>query len=204
MYADAEAVIKLQPDSATLNCGIVSNGSDVQTLRKYAQATAAQVLEYCKKQGIAEKNITVGFLTIEPISLEAAKKENTYNVQQDISIVIEDLSKYDSFLADILELGVNRIQSVNLQVKDIEKYKAQARELAVEKAKAKVEELVKKAGLDIVKINSVSETNQRYMPAVKSADNINLHADVYIDNTQTLSYGSVFVRANIVVTYEVK
>lgn len=204
IYADAEAVIKLQPDSAVLNCGIVSKGSDFLALKKAAGETVAKVIEYCKNNGIAEKNITVEFMTIEPVSLAAAKKENTYNVEQDISIVIEDMSKYETIMSDILGLGVNRIKNVNLRVNDIEKYRTQARELATERAKAKIEELVNKSGLKIIKINNVSETNQRYMPPVKIADNSEQLTDIYIDNAQDLSRGSVFIRSNITMSCEVK
>lgn len=133
------ATVYAVPDQAVLSFSIVSrekNLSDVKTMHDSALQKTNALFDTYK---IEQKDITAENLTIHPrYSYNTDSPQFLYyEIQQNMSVSITDLEQYESFLTDLLNSGIDRINDVRFSAKDIAKYKNDARIAAVKAAEEK-------------------------------------------------------------------
>jgi uncharacterized protein YggE len=155
-----------KPDIANLTVGVKTE----------VKATAAEavkentkkmneIIKALKDLDIDEKDIKTVNYSLNPSYDWSTSRQRLlgYEVSQNVTIKIRDLDKIGETIAKTTEKGANQIGNIEFTIDDENELKAQARDLAIEKAKAKAEDIVKKTGMKLGKIINVYE-NQYYAP----------------------------------------
>ncbi|MDR3113273.1 MAG: SIMPL domain-containing protein [Endomicrobium sp.] len=161
---EADAIVLVKPDKVVLGLGVFTKGKNLLETRKKNSAIVKKSIEYCKQCGISEKDIQTGYLNVRPEYRTYESSETNFTIEQRLTVVLEDISKYDEILTELLSFGVNRVNDVNFQINDVKKYRNEARKLAITAAKAKAEFLSKEAGFKLENIISMSDFTNEFYP----------------------------------------
>ncbi|MCK9345185.1 MAG: SIMPL domain-containing protein [Candidatus Pacebacteria bacterium] len=80
-----------------------------------------------------------------------------YEVSQTVTIKVRDLEKVNTLVDGLAGAGVTEMQGPNFAIDNEDSLKAEARKIAIDKARAKAEVLARDLGVDLVRIVSFSE-----------------------------------------------
>jgi uncharacterized protein YggE len=155
-----------KPDIANLTVG-------VKTEVKPTAAEAVKentkkmndIIKVLKDLGIEEKDIKTLNYTLNPSYDWSTSRQRLigYEVSQNVTIKIRNLDKIGDTIAKTTEKGANQIGNIEFTIDDENELKAEARDLAIEKAKVKANEMAKKTGMKLGRVINVYE-NQYYAP----------------------------------------
>ena len=118
-----EGIVYVTPDVVNISISIEREGLDLKNLRQKNSEEVAKVLETLSKE-LPKENFQTSYVSLYK---DDYNKINKYRVLQNITIKLEDISKYDSLMNAIFDAGVNRINSVSFDVKNKEKHLQDAR-----------------------------------------------------------------------------
>ena len=113
-----EGIVYVTPDVVNISISIEREGLDLKNLRQKNSEEVAKVLETLSKE-LPKENFQTSYVSLYK---DDYNKINKYRVLQNITIKLEDISKYDSLMNAIFDAGVNRINSVSFDVKNKEKH----------------------------------------------------------------------------------
>src|SRR3989344_2566436 len=144
----AEGKVMASPDIARISFSVVSEGANPKTLADRNNEKINKAIDFIKSQGIDEKDIKTTQYNLSPRYEYDEKTKKTfisgYTLTQTVSIKIRDLKKVGDILAGLPPLGINQIGSISFEIDDEEKYLAEARSIAFDKAKEKAKEMAEK------------------------------------------------------------
>ena len=124
-------------------------------------------------------------------------KTHKYLVSQTIKIKLEDLTKYETIMDALFEVGVNQINSVTFDIDDNVRAKLlqDVRIAATDDARKKALLYATSLDQNIGKALAIKETNLRDItPVLKIRGNAS--------SDPTLALGSIFIDSQITVTFE--
>lgn len=204
----ADAVVRVKPDKVVLNMAIISRGKNLRETKKTVSDIIKKSISYCRQQEIPEKNIGTNYIRISPeYSSQKSLSESYFEVEQSLSIILEDLSKYEDVVTALLDFGMNRIRSIEFQVTDLKKYRNEARRLAIAAAKERAEFLAAGAGIKLGRIRNISDQSRSFYPvgyASNVSQNMQQGGSSSDSDLGSLAPGMISIRADIVLTYEIK
>ncbi len=160
------------PDTAVFSFSIIESGKTVKGAQDKAAVKINAVIDAVKKMGVAEKDIkTIGYYSNPkyeysstvctqsyPNYCPPSKQVLTgYEVSQSISVKVRKTDTAGAILAKVGELGAGNISGLDFTIDDVDKVQAEARDKAIQDAKAKAEVLAKSLGVKLKKIVSFSE-----------------------------------------------
>jgi uncharacterized protein YggE len=159
--------VKVKPEVATTTVGVEALAPTVDAAMEDAQARMDAVLAALKKLGIAEKdiqtsNFSINFERTQTSVPESTKTESTqpagfYRVSNMVSITIRDLEQVAAVLDAAVKAGANNVWGITFGLDDTDALEVQAREAAVEDARARAESLAKLTGVTVGDVIAVSE-----------------------------------------------
>jgi hypothetical protein len=133
------------------------------------------IISFLKSKNIEEKDIKTTNFSINPVyNWDPKTGERTttkYEATQGITVKIRDTSKSGEIISGATEKGANDISNLSFVTDDNEAVKDQARQIAIENAKAKAKILEQQLGVKMVKIVNFSEGS--YEPTTSSYDSYN-------------------------------
>ncbi|MBL8029998.1 MAG: SIMPL domain-containing protein [Candidatus Doudnabacteria bacterium] len=210
MTVSAEGKVKAVPDMATVTLGVVSQGSSAADVQSQNSQKINKIVEFIKQQGVNKDDVSTSQFNVYPRYDYAKGTEITgYEARQTITVKVKGVDESTDSLGKILSgaasNGANEVNGVNLSFEDADNLRQEARQLAIEKAKLKAEELAKTAGIRLGKVISVSEDPAGYnMPYY--ADGFGGGAGVMMEKAASpnIEPGSQDVVAQMNVVFEVK
>lgn len=156
-----EGKVTIEPDIARANIGVEVSGNTVADASAESKALIQAIVTVMEEQGIAPKDIQTSNFNIyaERYGPEGplADDEIQYRVNNMVMVVIRDLDRVGDILDAAIEAGANSIYGVTFQVEDPSSVESDARQRAVEDARAKAEELASLTGVGIGNVISISE-----------------------------------------------
>ena len=197
---NGEGKVKVTPDIAVITLGVQNNGKDAKEVKTQNDIVIDKVLKYIKKFNIPASDYQTTQVSLNK-NYDYEKKKYTYEANQTITITLKDLSKYDLFMMDIMETGINRIDGVEFKSSKIEQFETEARKKALLNAKKKAEDYLSVLpGQKLGKAILISDNSSTYYPrpvlyakgAVMSET-----ADV----RETLAVGEIEVISNVNVSF---
>lgn len=201
------------PDVAIVSFAIVSQDKNLSNAKQKNDNTLKKINSIFDGYKIEQKNITLGRLNINPrYSYRHEPAEFLYyEITQDISISIEDLNNYEPFLTDILNSGIDRIYNVEFSVKDIKKYKTDARIAAVKAAEEKAAILCSAANNGgkklstgkILQINEIPQQHRNYSGMMQNIKAYDEEKEGMPDNGVT-PIGQIQVNSQIEIVFRLK
>ena len=152
--------VSVVPDIAMVNIGVRTEADDVNDALSGNTAQANAIAETLKDLGIDEKDIQTSNFNVYPADRYnpmTGEVEGRYFVVENTVIVnVRDLTKLGDVLSAVVDAGANNIYGISFGVEDREAAVTEARELAIQDAKAKAEAIAEAAGVvlgDLLSIN---------------------------------------------------
>lgn len=189
-------------------------------LRTGAKKTAAEATADSTKKmneimteltalGIEEKDIKTSNYNLNPVynyTNDRGQELIGYEVSQNVSVKIRDLSKIGDVISKTTEKGANQIGNISFTIDDEFELKNEARALAIEKAKEKAALIAEQSGMKLGKITGVYENSNDYQP-VMAYSNAKLEMSMQVGDAlvaPSIQAGQNEVRVEVSLTYEIK
>lgn len=196
-----EGKIKVVPDIAVIQLGVQNNGKDAKEVKTLNDVTIEKVIKYIKKFNIPASDYQTAQMSLNK-NYDYDKKKYSYQANQTICVTLKDISKYDAFMMDVMDTGINVINGVEFKSSKIETYETEARKKAILNAKKKADDYVsvlpgQKVGKAII-ISDNSFTNYPqpvYMTKGWAAD------EAAGAPRETLAVGEIEVVCNVNVSF---
>ncbi len=204
-----QAEVMVVPDEAVFNLRAVTLDKDLIAAQKKNDEVVRKVLALAKDYRIPPEMAQTDHISLEErySDEEATRKPSVflgYAVTKRISIVLRDVSKAESLLADIFKSGVTRIESVDFRTTQSRKYKDQARALAIKAAQEKASTLAREIGQSIGKAYSITEEGR--IPYGGSANTTNFVGNFgggsYSEDQSTIALGQIVISARVIVRFQ--
>ncbi|TSD02920.1 MAG: hypothetical protein Athens071416_439 [Parcubacteria group bacterium Athens0714_16] len=157
------------PDIATFSFTVSEKAKTVKEAQEAVTKKMNGILESLKNSEIDEKDIATGGYNIYPeydyekincFAYPCPQGKSIivgYNVSHNITLKIRDLDKVGSILTDLGGLGASDVSGVSFSIDKQDELKTQARDMAIENAKTKAEELASALGVKLVRVVNYSE-----------------------------------------------
>jgi uncharacterized protein len=205
-----QAEVMVVPDEVAFNLSVVTTDKDLLSAQKRNDEVVKRVLALARDYKIPETSVQTGHISLDEkfTDEEATRKPPVflgYEVTKQIAIILRDVTKAESMLADIFKSGVTRIASVEFRSTQTRKYKDQARALAIKAAQEKANALAKEIGQTIGKAYTITEDG--VIPYSNYAANTirgRGFAGEFSDAESTVALGQISVTAKVLVSFELK
>jgi len=201
-----EGKVTAVPDIAEVSLGIVTSKVKVADAQKENTTKMNQLIKELKGLGIADKDITTNNYSIYPTyDYNTGRQTLTgYQVSQNVTVKIRDLSKSGDVLALAGKSGVNQLGGLSFTIDDPQKLQQQAREKALLDAKQKIQALADVAGVKLGKLVSFTESgNAVPYPRMMYGEMKAISSDTSAAPAPDIQVGSQDIIIDVSVTYEV-
>ncbi len=208
---DGEVYIK--PDLGLISFSVVNEAKTVEVAMSENTVKMNNVISAIKAQGVKEEDIKTTYFNINP-RYEYPKDTSSsyyysgkrvlvgYEISQSVQIKIRDLTKVGTLISKATEAGANDVGSLSFTVDNEDDAKQQARNQAIEKAKAKAQELAGKLGVSLLKIVSFSENG--YYPYYDNVSYKSAIAPIGAgESAPDIQTGQNRISSTVSITYEI-
>lgn len=183
------AEVKVAPDEASFRLEIETLDEDLQKAKTLNDAILQKLLAALKPLIPDQRLIQTGFVSLERESdVDTSKDEarifSAYKLSRDVSIVLRDLSQFDTLLAEIVKAGVPQIANIELRSSKLREHQTKARTMAVKAAQEKASVMAAELGQTIGKAILITEQDA--------------------DSDSLFNPGLISVKANVSVSFELK
>lgn len=200
-----EGKVRIKPDIAQAGIGVEIINPDVKQASTEASEVMQKIMDALKAQGVADNDIQTSYFNIwveRPYSPDGSQPTQTiYHVSNTVNVTIRDLNKVTTTLGAAIEAGANTINSITFNIADPVELQGQARQKAVDNAKAKAQELAGLNGVTLGDVVSVSEVVQGPMPLFDTAS---YAQGVGGGGAGPISPGEIEVTAQLQVSYAIQ
>lgn len=201
--ATGEGKVVVVPDQALVSMGVEEIGFNLKQVQESVNKKMAALSKSLKEMGINEKDIKTTGYNYYP----DWQNKNQYRAYATVSVVVRDMDKVSSVMDLVGTLGLDNVQGPSFGLSDelTNKSVKEARGLAIEKAKAKAEELAGLAGMSLGRIVNIVEGNSRpqnYM--VREALPMAGGGNVDMKTATPVEVGSSEVVVDVTLSYETR
>lgn len=167
------------------------------------------IIQALKKLGIDEKDIQTSSYNLNPVYNWTNQKGQEligYEVTQNLTLKIRDLTKIGDVISKTTEQGANQIGNISFTIDDEFALKNQARELAIQKAKEKADLIAKQTGMRLGEVKSVYE-NSDPVPSPISYTNAKMDLSAGSGGgvvSPEIQTGQNEIKVDVTLVYEVK
>lgn len=206
------------PDVASFSFTVTEAGEDVASAQGLLDQKIAKALEAVREAGVEDKDIKTVSYNVYPkyewnqvpcIIYPCPQGKNEligYEVTQTISVKVRDTEKAGDLVTKVGATNVSNISGLEFTVDDMEKYIAEARSQAIEKAKEEAKILAKQLGVKLGKMMYYTDNGQNPYPYYGYGEGMgggDLKA-MSAPARAELPTGETKITSNITITYEIK
>jgi len=206
------------PDIAEFSFGVLTEGGkDIAALQKENSEKINKIISFLKDSGIEEKDIKTQYYNISPryqnFSCPIFQNEKPgvcppaeiigYSISQSVLVKVRDINKAGEIVAGVVDRGANNVWGPNFSVDDSSQFQAQARQEAINKAKAKAEAIAKAAGFKLGKLISIQE-GVNFPLWMRSSYAFSQNGKGGNDSFAYIEPGSQEISVSVTLNYEIK
>lgn len=195
-----EGKIKIAPDQVLISLAVESKESKANAVKTENDIKIDAILKYIKKMGVDVKDFQTHGVYLND-QYDYQKKKHNYIANQNIEILLKDLSKYDILMEGLLDLGLNTINSVEFKSSKFESYKSEARKLAIKNAKQKADDFASAVNQKVGRAYTISDSSQMYQPHSQLMMMKSMSSDAEFAPRETLAVGEIEITAAVVVSF---
>lgn len=212
----ANAIVKVQPDVAYFEVGILTQDASAAKAQQEADQVIARIMKAVQRKGVARKDLATSVCNLRPSYKDPADRRTLIGYHGDnfVTVNVHDLSKLGEIIDACMAAGATNISDVEFRVNDIRKYRAQARAMAARNARERAEQLAQASGVTIVQVSSINETTSDYpsygwrwwgsrRDSMLSQAIASAPADTVADQPE-IALGTFPITAGVSATFEVK
>lgn len=152
--------VKVQPDAATINLGVMTEAPTAAAAMAANAAQMARVLAALKAAGIAPKDIQTANLNLSPkyeYAPNQAPRLTGYQAANDVRVRVRDLTRLGAAVDATVSAGANQVNGISFELNDRTGAESEARVKAVRALQAKADEYAKATGYHLLRLVSLSE-----------------------------------------------
>lgn len=202
------AEISAKPDVAQITLTVLSEKKDLSVASSQNNEKINTIISFLMESGIEDKDIKTSSYNINPRYEYTNDYKNrylaSYEVRQSLTVKVRNLDIIGNIIAGATSRGANDIGNLQFIIDDNESLKEQAREKAIDNAKAKAQKLGENLGVSITEIISFYEDTYTPIPAreYSAMKQMNSAAgDILAPSIQT---GENSITSNVTITYKIK
>lgn len=157
-----EGKVDVIPDTANISAGIVVSGVDsVEKAQSTMNTINNNILTGVKALGVKEEDIKTSQYSIQPnYSYENnVRKQLGYDGNATVTIKVRDTKIVGDVIAAATKAGANNVNNNGFTVENPETFREQARNKAIENAKAQAKKLSDTLGIKLGKITNMVEAS---------------------------------------------
>jgi uncharacterized protein YggE len=158
-----------KPDLALISFSVVTEEKTVADALAKNSESMNKIIDFLKDSGLEDKDLKTTTFRITP-RYEWHKSEIPpypegervlvgYEVTQSLQVKIRDMSNIGALIEGAADAGANTVGSLEFTFEDEDEFKKQAREIAINKAKTKAEELAKQLGVSLGRVTGFNESS---------------------------------------------
>jgi uncharacterized protein YggE len=196
-----EGKVKVTPDIVVIQLGVQNNGKDAKEVKTLNDVTIDKVIKYIKKFNIPSADYQTAQMSLHK-NYDYDKKKYSYQANQTVSVTLKDISKYDAFMMDVMDTGINVINGVEFKSSKMETYETETRKKAILNAKKKADDYVSVlAGQKVGKAILISDNSYtNYPQPVFMAKGMMAEADTAMPR-ETLAVGEIEIVCTVNVSF---
>jgi len=203
-----------KPDLALINFSVVSEAKTVNEATSDNTEKMNAAIDFVKETGVEEKDLkTISFNVYPRYEYRKVEMEIYpyppgkrvlvgYEITQTLQVKIRDLGKIGEILDGVTDIGINQVGNLSFTIDKEDEFKEQAREEAIEKAKAKAEILASQLGVDLVKIIDFSETGYTPISPMYYTES-SLRMDSMGGSAPQIETGENKIEVSVSIVYEI-
>ncbi|MGR5253671.1 SIMPL domain-containing protein [Vibrio astriarenae] len=178
--------ITAAPDSAVVSIRVEETAQSAEEAKQQVDKAVETFLTQSQGKGLKREEMQSSNLHISPqyrYPKNAEPELVGYRATRTITLTINELESLNAYLDLAMQSGINRVDNIQLQTTEYDKFKQQALELAIKDAQTKAQSLAKGFGQQVDQVWEITyQQNQpRVMRAV--AMDSNVESDSYTDKT---------------------
>jgi uncharacterized protein len=164
-----------EPDMAIVDLGVDSVDADITVASAKTDEVAKALLETFTKLGIERKDVRTSYFNTfreTPYGTDGSPGEAVYHVQNVMSVTVRDISQVGQLITDSIAAGANVVNNIQYTLSNPAELEREARNLAMQDATSKAQELAELAGVnlgDIVMITDASYNVPIPLPYAREA-----------------------------------
>lgn len=197
-----EGRVVVVPDEAVIMLGVSEQGRNLKTVQEQVNTKMAGLSEQLKDLGIDAKDIKTTAYNYYPDYQDAG----LYRATASVAVTVRDLETVSPALDLVSSLGLDSVSGPTFGLSDDlrDKTTRQAREMAIDRAKEKAEELAGLAGMSLGRIVNITEGSMGGYPAPMYG------RDMVVTNAEELKVetpveaGTSSVMVNVTLSYETR
>lgn len=170
---DATGEVLITADLIHFQVNITQFNKDAREAFEIHKEQEQYLTELLLEEGIADSNITANPINISHIRRYENTAESGYETQQQVLIVLEDVSQFESMQIKLIENGFTNF-SGSFSAKNIAEASDEALQKAVEEARRKAELLAEAAGKEITDVITINYHSSR--PYASRSENMEMMA----------------------------
>jgi uncharacterized protein YggE len=215
--ATGEGTVYVVPDIATLSLTVRSEGVNLANVQDDNTAKNNKVVAFLKSKGVDQKDIQTSYYNVTPqyqygnqvcplgypCPPSGPPKIASYEVTNSLAVKVRDLNSIGDILAGAVNAGANDINGPSFTVDDPSKTEADAKKIAIDKARENAERLAGQLGVRIVRITGFSESGGA-MPIYARETLMDAKGGVAAAPAPSIEPGQNEVKITVSVTYEAR
>ncbi len=204
------------PDIASFTFTVSETAKTVEQAQESAVKKTDAALKAIRDNGVEERDIKTISYSVNPrYEWEAGictqygcpNGKNIlkgYDVSQTVEVKVRDIKKVGTLLSSVGSTGIQNISGVTFKVDDIEAVKDNAREIAIEDAKARAEVIAESLGVKVVRVTGYWEENPSYYPAYDMGYGGARAESMSVKAIPELPAGEQNIESRVSVTFEIR
>lgn len=209
IWVNGVGTITVTPDLATATVGVSSQTATVAEARANAATAMDKVMKALTDNGVAKADIQTNYYNIQQVTRWDDKGQTQivvgYMVSNSVIAKIRDMNNVGVVIDAVVVAGGDfiRINGISFSVEKPEKYYEQVRQLAMQNAKAKADQIATLSGVTLGKPTYVSENSSSpvtYAPVYAKLDS----ASAGGVPTTAISAGQMDINLNVQVAYAIQ
>jgi len=161
---NGHAEIRLVPDLVVITLGVETFDMDLDVAKRDNDDRATRLIQVAESLGVDRQDIRTEFLNIQPQFKSHQDHGNflRYLVRKTVTITLRDVSKYEALLTSLLGAGANYVHGIEFLRSELDRYRLEARALAIKAAQSKAEDMAKQFGVRLGKPHSIRESQSHW------------------------------------------
>lgn len=210
LTVQGEAEVRVTPDVATVQLGVTRRNEEANAAQSEANSVIDQIVAALEELGIYRESIQTSELSLRPLYQDPSPRGQArsledlrilgYDASYTVTVRVSDLDQVGPVVDVSLEAGANRLQNISFDVADELPVRKEALKMAVAEAIEKAETMAAAAGVELVRIRKMDESNVSVQPLRMNRTMAMAEADT----ATPILPGQVTITATVILTYEIE
>jgi uncharacterized protein YggE len=145
-------IVSARPDMLTVQIGVIVENGSLADAQWDANTKINAAMKLLTEGGVADRDISTSRLAVEPLIVYENNKpprQTGYRVTHILNVKLRDIAKSGKLIDSVVAIGVNKVQSLSFSFSDPTALLKQARDAAMNDAKAKAQQFATQGGVGL-------------------------------------------------------